>query len=196
MDAVTVTARGHAGITGRHGKTLELTAEPEITQRASCVVGVAAELPARLRALRGVVRLEVAAGGVAAAMTGEVNPGYAATDRLVVRRSDVLEPETFLVNASAAAADLPRELVGALADPGATVTVTGEEVGEPAPVVVVLAPDARPPADVAALVAGADLVVDLTGAGAPPPATELPARRVHGWRALDGVRTCCRGGGC
>jgi hypothetical protein len=190
VDAVVVTARGHGGITGRHGKTLELTAEVGITQRASCVVGVGADLPAGLRSLRGIVRLGFAAGGVEATVTGEVNPGYAAAGRLVVRRSDVLEPETFLVNASGAAGDLPRELLEVLADPGATVTVTATEVGEPDPVVVVLAAGARAPADVAELVAGADLVVDLTGAGAPAPSVALPARRVHAWpQRLAGVRT-------
>lgn len=189
-EPVVVVARGHPGITGRHVKTLELTAEPEITERASCVVGVAAKLPAELRSLRGQVRLTLAAGGFEAAVTGEVNPRYASAERLVVRRSDVLEPETYLINADAGAADLPRELVAALADPAAAVEVTATEVGTPDPVVVVLAPDAEPPADVAALVAGAELVVDLTPAGAPAPAIELPVRRVHRWPAsFEGVRT-------
>lgn len=188
--SVRLTARGHPHVTGRHAKTLELTAADRISARASCVVGVASAFPAGLRELRGRVRLSLSVGGLTAAVEGEVNPGYAAADHLIVRRSDVLDPDTFLVNASAAAADLPRELVAALAHPDATVTVTATELGAPDPVVVVLAPAARPPAGVAELVAGTDLVIDLTGAGAPVPVMPLPARPLHGWpAAIEGART-------
>jgi hypothetical protein len=186
---VTLTARGHPDVTGRHAKTLELTAAPEITARASCVVGVAAALPPDLTALRGKVRLDLAVGRLSASVTGEVNPAYAPGDALIVRRSDVLDPDTFLVNASGAAADLPRDLVAALADPAAVVSVTAAETAPPDPVVLVLGSGPVPP-DVAALAASAEVVVDLTGAGAPPPPVPLPGRRVHGWpAALEGVRT-------
>jgi hypothetical protein len=187
---VRLTAHGHPDVTGRHRKTLELTADPRITARASCVVGVAAELPPELRGLRGVVRLDLMVDGLAASVSGEVNPGYASAERLVVRRSDVLDPDTFLVNASVAAADLPRPLVAALADPAALVSVTATELGAPDPVLLVLTPGSTPPPLLSALVAAADVAVDLTGSGVAAPAVALPARRVHGWPAsLDGART-------
>ena len=40
--SVTVTAVGHPSIRVSHAKTLELTAEAEITPRATCVAGVSA----------------------------------------------------------------------------------------------------------------------------------------------------------
>ncbi|HEX6756257.1 MAG TPA: DUF371 domain-containing protein [Mycobacteriales bacterium] len=185
---VRLTARGHPGVTARHAKTLELTTATEITARASCVVGVAATLPPELASLRGTVRLDLAVGGLSTSVTGEVNPAYVPGDALIVRRSDVLDPDTFLVNASGVAADLPRELVAALGDPAAVVSVTATETGTPDPVVLVLGAGPATP-ETAALAASAEVVVDLTGPGAPPPVPP-PGRRMHGWPAsLEGVRT-------
>lgn len=180
MEAVTLTAAGHPDVTGRHDKTLELTAEDAITARATCVLGVSAgPLPGELPLLRGRVRLTLAAGGVTAEVEGEVNPGYHSAERLIVRRSDQLDPDTFLVRADAAAADLPPDLLAALAAPGAALEVTAEEVGTPARVVLVLT-GGPVTAEIARLAAQADLVVDLTGWGAPPPAVALTAPRQHG----------------
>ncbi|HEY6749040.1 MAG TPA: DUF371 domain-containing protein [Mycobacteriales bacterium] len=181
---------GHPDVTGRHDKTLELTAEDSITARATCILGVsAAPLPGELPLLRGRVRLTLAAGGTAAVVDGEANPGYRSAERLVVRRSDQLDLDTFLVRADAAAADLPPDLLAAMAAAGAMIEVTAEEIGTPAPVVLVLT--GGPATDeVARLAAQADLVVDLTGRGAPPPAVPLTAPRQHGLpRDLAGHRT-------
>jgi hypothetical protein len=187
---VRLTAMGHPDVTGRHEKTLELTAEDEITARATCILGVAAgPLPGGLPMLRGRVRLRIAAGKTSAEVEGEVNPGYRSAERMIVRRSGQLDPETFLVNASAAAADLPAELLAGLSAPGAAIEVVASEVGTPAPVVLVLT-GGPATVEVARLAAEADLVVDLTGRGAPPPAVPLTAPRQHGLpRDLDGHRT-------
>jgi hypothetical protein len=178
---VRLTAAGHPAVTGRHRKTLELTAEDAITERASCILGVAAgPLPGALPTLRGRVRLVLAAGNRTATVEGEANPYFTSAERLVVRRSAVLGPDTFLANATAAAADLDRDLVARLRDPDARVEVTATELTEPDPVVLVLGGDTvPPPAPIATLAAQADLVVDLTGPGAPPPTVDLAARRVH-----------------
>ena len=191
MREARLTARGHAEVTGRHDKTLELTAEDAITARATCVLGVAAgPLPGDLPLLRGRVRLTLAAGGHAGSVDGEVNPGYVSADRLVVRRSDQLDPATYLVNASAAAADLDPDLLAALRDPGAAAEVTVAELGTPAPVLLVLLPGPAPGPDVARIAAEADTVVDLTGRGAAPPTLPLTAPRRHGSPGdLTGLRT-------
>lgn len=165
MREVRLGAVGHPAVTGRHDKTLELTAQDEITARATCVLGVAAgPLPGDLPTLRGTVRLTLTAGGVTADVAGAVNPGYASADRLVVRRSDQLDPDTFLLDASAAAADLPPGLLTALRTPGAPVQVTVTEIGTPPPVVLILRLGAAA-AEIARLAAQADVVVDLTGRG-------------------------------
>ena len=185
---VRLTARGHPDVTARHDKTLELTAEDAITARASCILGVAAgPLPGDLPRLRGRVRLTIETGGAVAAVEGEVNPGYRSAGRLVVRRSGVRDPDTFLVNADAAAADLPPDLVRALR--GGDIEVTAAETGTPTPVVLVVTGGPAPD-EIARLAAQADLVVDLTGRGAPPPAVPLTAPRRHGLPAAAAeVRT-------
>jgi hypothetical protein len=186
MTEVRLTAAGHPDVTGRHEKTLELTAEDAITARATCILGVSAgPLPGDLPMLRGQVRLSIEAGGATAAVEGEVNPGYHSAQRLVVRRSGQLDPDTFLVNASAAAADLPQELLAAMSVPGAAIEVTAAEIGTPSAVVLVLT-GGPATEEIARLAAQADLVVDLTGRGAPPPAVPLAAPRRHGLPADRG----------
>ncbi len=186
--SVRVVAAGHPAVTGRHGKTLELTAEADITPRASCVLGTAAgPLPGGLVRLRGRVRLRLAVGDLAADIEGEVNPAYASASRLVVRRSDVLDPDTYLVNASAAAADLDRSLIARLRDPDARLELTATEVGNPPPVLLVLA--GAPPAAWAALTTQLDHVLDLTDPTAPPPWARrtAPARPPPGGTADAGA---------
>jgi hypothetical protein len=187
-----LTATGHPAVTGGHGKTLELTAGSAITERASCIVGVATNpLPGALPTLRGRVRLELTTGERTAVVEGDANPSFASPDRLVVRRSAVLDPDTFLVNATAAAGDLDRDLVAELSDPGTRLEVTATELTTPDPVVLVLTGSPVPPSSpIATLAAQVDLVVDLTGAGTPRPAIDLPARRVHGVpETTEAVRT-------
>jgi hypothetical protein len=186
---IRLTATGHPAVTGRHDKTLELTAAGSITARATCILAVSAgPLPGELPLLRERVRLTLSAGGVSAAVEGEVNPGWHSTGSLIVRRSGQLDADTYLVNATAAAADLPTDLLAALRVPGAAVEVTAEEVGTPAPVVLVLT--GGPATDeIARLAAQADLVVDLTGRGAPPPPVPLTAPRRHGVPTGAAART-------
>jgi hypothetical protein len=179
MRTVRLTAAGHPAVTGRHDKTLELTAAAAITARATCILAVSAgPLPGELPLLRERVRLTLAAGGVKAAVEGEVNPGWHSAESLVVRRSGQRDADTYLVNATAASADLPAELLAALRDPGAPVEVTAEEVGTPAPVALVLT-GGPVPDEIARLATQADLVVDLTGRGSPAPPLPLPGRRRH-----------------
>ena len=179
MKPVRLTAAGHPAVTGRHDKTLELTAADSITARATCILAVSADpLPGDLPLLRERVRLTLSAGGVSAAVDGEVNPGWHSAESLIVRRSGALDPDTYLVNATAAAADLPAELLAALRDPGATIEVTAEEVETPVPVALVLT--GGPATDeIARLAAQADLVVDLTGRGSAAPPVPLPGPRRH-----------------
>jgi hypothetical protein len=187
MREIQLTAAGHPDVTGRHDKTLEFTAEDAITARATCILGVSAgPLPGELPSLRGRVRLTLTAGDETAEVEGEVNPGYASAERLVVRRSDQRDPGTFLVNATAAAADLPPRLLAALAEPAARIDIIAAETGTPTPVVLVLT-GGPVPDEIARLAAQADLVVDLTGRGAPPPAVPVTAPRVHAVPA-DGSR--------
>jgi 16S rRNA C1402 (ribose-2'-O) methylase RsmI len=122
---VTIAGRGHAAIRGSHAKTLELVSAAEITARATCVVGVAAETGRQdLAGFVGPVSIRLRAGGHEDVVHAVANPRFQPGDRLVVRRSRHASGETFAVDADRGAGGLDRGLVGALATPGARLEVT------------------------------------------------------------------------
>jgi hypothetical protein len=164
--AVTFRAAGHPEIRATHAKTLELTADPAITARATCILGVGAGVDAAaLGALEGRVTITIEAGGVADTVIATANPGWSDPGSVIVRKSAHTSPATFATDADKGAADLDRALVAALADPAATVTVTVAEVGpaaQPAAIGYLAVPDGRPAALTgagAAALAAADLIV-------------------------------------
>jgi hypothetical protein len=122
--------RGHPAIRATHAKTFELTAEPAITARATCVLAVGTVLDPNLAPLRGRVRLTLATPGLPA-LTGEatLNPRRALTDRVVIRRSRTLDADTLAVDSTLTADDLPADFAAALTDPAREVTLTVEELG-------------------------------------------------------------------
>ena len=140
-------ASGHTHIRGTHGQTLELTTESAISPRATCVLGVDLSFdPVAAALLRGPVRLEVSAAGRSACGTAVINPGHEVRDRVVVRRAPAGGPETLAVSSTLTAADLDRELLSALAEPGTPVTLTVTEDGSRRPLVLVGAPGMSGPA--------------------------------------------------
>ena len=187
-----VHATGHPNIRATHAKTLEVTAEPTITARATCVVGVAAALdPVALGLLRGPVRITVAAGGRSASGDAVVHPSHEVSDRIVVRRSASGDADTLAVGSTLVAADLDRALVAALARPGAVVTLTVAERGPRRPLVLLGTPAAAPPTGRLGLLwRHADGVLDEGGivAATAPTAAWLAeaARRGARFASLDG----------
>ena len=130
--------RGHPAIRATHAKTFELTAEPAITPRATCVLAVGTVLDPNLAPLRGRVRLTLATPGLPA-LTGEatLNPHRAITDRVVIRRSRALDADTLAVDSTLTADDLPEDFATALTEPGREVTLTVEELGPSRPLLQV-----------------------------------------------------------
>jgi hypothetical protein len=114
---VTITARGHINVRARHPKTIELTADVDVTPRGTCIVGVAAELDRQgLVGLDGPVVVTLTCGHASDAVRGMANPRYdPGSGRLVIRRSHHRAPDTLVVDADRGSADLDRALVAALA---------------------------------------------------------------------------------
>ena len=138
--SVTVTAVGHPAIRATHDKTLELTADPVITARATCVAGVSATWNREaLAQLRGPVDYLVEAGDWQGGGRAVINPDHAVVFGFVIRRSRHTDDDTLAVASTGAAADLPRPLVAALAGPGQPVVVTITELRPPAPLVILAA---------------------------------------------------------
>lgn len=121
-------ATGHEHVSARHASTFEVTSDDWLTPAGDCIVGVEADtVPADLPeafvdACRDpdatVVATLRVAGGHEAVVTGRGHPDLAfADDRsFVFRTSDHVDDRTAMVGADAAATDLDRDLVAALAD--------------------------------------------------------------------------------
>ncbi|MFB6135976.1 MAG: DUF371 domain-containing protein [Halobacteriaceae archaeon] len=130
----TVRARGHEHVAGAHASTLEVTTDDYLTPAGDCILGVGAdrapadfdgEFVAACRDPDATVSLTLAADGHRATVTGRGHPDLSfESDRsLVARTSDYVDDRTVLVGADAAAADVDRDLVAALAA-GADLAVT------------------------------------------------------------------------
>ena len=133
-----VHARGHEHVTAEHASTFEVTSDDWLTPAGDCILAVEADrVPADfdeafVEACRSVeativVEFAVDVGDrvVTETVVGRGDPDltYAGDRSFVGRTSDHVDDRTVVVGADAAAADVDRELVAALAS-GAPVTVT------------------------------------------------------------------------
>jgi len=117
-----IEARGHPNIRATHKTTLEITREPEVTLRGDCIVGVKADKAAadldpifRETMLRqdallvAVIEVE----GVRDVVLALGSPNLILTDprKLIIRKSNFVEPATLGIKSNKAAGDLDRILV-------------------------------------------------------------------------------------
>jgi hypothetical protein len=155
---VRIAGHGHPAIRATHDKTLEISPDPEISERATCVVAVdggGADAP-----MAGDVRITIRAGGESFSFAARANSSWEPGGTAIVRRSGVRLPGTFATNATAAARDLPRSLVAALRAPGARIEVDIEPVpGRRAVVLYALDPRRANDPRLGAELAAADQVV-------------------------------------
>ena len=179
---VRLVGRGHSGIRATHSKTLEFTADSEITARATCIVAVGAEAPDG-RHLAGPLRITMTAGRESFTFEALANPSWPPGGAAVIRRSGLRLPGTLATEATAAASDLPRPLVASLQDPDTIVTALIEPIrGRPTAVLLALDPAGPPDPRLAAELAAADVI-----AAEDEVAARLVGERVtHGPVAVDG----------
>lgn len=149
---------GHPAIRATHHKTLELTPDSDVTERATCVIAVGtggADTP-----VAGDIRVTVRVGTESFAFTARGNSAWRPGGSAVFRRSPVRPPGTFATHATASASDLPRSFVAALQQPHARVAVDIEPLpGRLCAVLFALDPDRPDDPRLAAEFAAADLVV-------------------------------------
>jgi len=127
---VSFTCCGHAAIAGTHDKTVELTRDPDITRRATCVIGVASDHDdAALLGLRGEVDVRLTCGDFSDEFTATITPFFVGDPSLVFRCGPPLRGRTLAGDATKSAADLDRALIRALADPAARLGVQITETG-------------------------------------------------------------------
>ncbi len=129
-----VRARGHENVSAEHASTFEVTSDDYLTPAGDCILAIEADRtpadfdPAFVEACQSTDARVVATLETADHTDRVVGRGHPeltlASDRsLVCRTSDYVDDRTAMVGARAAAADLDRELVTALAD-GAALTLT------------------------------------------------------------------------
>lgn len=194
---------GHPAIRATHHKTLELTPDTDITERATCVIAVG--VSAADSAVAGDLRITVRAGGESFAFTARGNSSWYPSGTAVIRRSPVRPHGTYATHSTAAASDLPRPLVAALQEPDTQVTVDVEPLpGRLCAVLFAVDPDRPHDPRLAAELAAAEFVVaedeaaahvigdrvsnrpvEVVGRTLVLAATELPGRSVVD--ALDSV---------
>jgi 16S rRNA (cytidine1402-2'-O)-methyltransferase len=133
--SVSFTCRGHPNISATHAKTLELTRDPDISGRATCVLGVSSDHDDRaLLALRGRVEVVLECDGKRDELTATMSPFFLGDDSLILRRGEGLRADTVAFDATKTAATIDRDLVRALGTADATLQVTVRSVGgDPAP---------------------------------------------------------------
>ena len=126
MEAV-VDAHGHEHVTAQHASTLELTSDDFLTPAGDCILGIEADhtpadfdpdFVAACRNADATITATFEAGDHAETVRGRGHPDLEFTnDRsLVCRTSEYVDDRTVMVAADAAAADLDRDLVAALAE--------------------------------------------------------------------------------
>jgi len=129
-----VRARGHEHVSAQHASTFEVTSDDYLTPAGDCILGIEADRvpadfdPAFVAACQSrdaTITATVEAGGHSVTVTGRGHPDLSFDDErsIVGRTSDYVDDRTILTGADAAAGDLDRDLVAALAD-GADLTLT------------------------------------------------------------------------
>jgi hypothetical protein len=129
-----VHARGHEHVAATHGSTFEVTTDDWLTPAGDCIVGIEADrAPADFaddfveacRAPEASITLTLDVDDLTHEVRARGHPDLTfGSDRsAVVRTSTYVDDRTVAVGADAAATDLDRELVDALAD-GAALTLT------------------------------------------------------------------------
>jgi len=131
-----VRASGHENVTGEHASTLEVTSDDFLTPAGDCILAVDADrVPADFddafvsacQDADATITATVAAGDHSVTVTGTGHPELTFENERshVLRTSDYVDDRTVMVNADAAAGDVDRDLIDALADGhDATLTLT------------------------------------------------------------------------
>ena len=129
----TITAHGHEHVQATHESTFEFTSDDWLTPAGDCILGIEADqvpadfdpaFVAAAQAADAAITVTIEAGDHSQTITGRGHPELTFDDdrSMVARTSTYTDDRTVMIDADAAAADIDRELVAALAD-GATATV-------------------------------------------------------------------------
>lgn len=112
---VTFTCSGHPAIRATHKKTLEFTRAHDITAKATCVIGVAADFkPSEIKAIKGRVHVSISCGNKCEEFEATVARASQYKEGMVFRVGAELADCTFAYHATKAANHISRNLIGLL----------------------------------------------------------------------------------
>ncbi|MDR5656840.1 DUF371 domain-containing protein [Halodesulfurarchaeum sp. HSR-GB] len=128
-----ISASGHEFVLAEHASTFEVTTDDYLTKAGDCILGIEAdrapadfdaEFVAAASDASATITATFRADGRAVSITGRGDPRLTFENErsMVGRTSEYVDDRTIMVEADAAAADLDREFVAALAN-GADLTV-------------------------------------------------------------------------
>jgi len=118
-------AKGHRNIRATHPSTLEITTEKHLTPRGDCIIGVSAEKPANKLspAIKNALKSENSIL-ITIFLSGEhwdyviahgsKNLTLASDKKIIIRKSNYIEPSTIGILANKSAKDLDRGLINNL----------------------------------------------------------------------------------
>ena len=120
-------ARGHDNVTAAHGSTFEVTADDFLTPAGDCIVGISADrtpadfAPQFVAACQdpdATIHVTLSTAGHEDTVVARGHPDltFDSGRSAVVRTSEYVDDRTVAIGADAAAGDLDRGLVAALAD--------------------------------------------------------------------------------
>ena len=119
--------RGHENILARHGNTIEVTKDEEVSKRGDCIVGVDATKgcedlnPLLKHYIRGsgLLSFAIVVGKLRFSFLGRGSTALELTHprELVLRKSNFASPRTAAVLCDAAAIDIPRNIIQKLQNP-------------------------------------------------------------------------------
>jgi hypothetical protein len=123
----TIRFRGHQNVLGTHRNTLEITMDQNISRRADCIIGVEAscgcaglnaEIKNHIKAA-GHLQFEIFIKGLSYVFTGRGSPDLGLLDphEMVFRKSNFVSSRTAAISCSAAAINVPRDIIRLLQNP-------------------------------------------------------------------------------
>ena len=124
----TIAFHGHPMVRAEHATTIEITTEEHLTEKGDCIVGIGAEKGCgglqeqtrealRREGAKVQFRMRVEGKSFELEARGDPRLELAHPRDMVIRKSMFASDRTLAVGASAAAKDLPREMVTMLRDP-------------------------------------------------------------------------------
>ncbi|MEM1628332.1 MAG: DUF371 domain-containing protein [Desulfurococcaceae archaeon] len=129
-----IKAKGHPNIRALHKTTIEITKDDEISPKGDCIIATSAdkaanelarELRESLKSSESILLVIIEVEGFRDLIIAQGHPNLIMSDnrKIIIRRSEFIEPATIGIRANKAAADIKRELISLMRRRDVDVTI-------------------------------------------------------------------------